>query len=309
MKLQQISRILLITLAIIAVLSIIPYSSMRMYTPFVYMLLHWIALSLSLNLMVGFTGYLCFGQVFFYGMGTTIVALLISKLSIHPILGIIIGSGVAVALIGMAIGWLTLRLRGPYFAIVTVAINAAALTLFSYLFPYGITLSPHLYDPLASYYSMIIIIIFVAFITHFIQISKLGLALKAINDDEDVALTFGVNISRYKILTFIFSATFTGLVGGTDIWRSTYTIATTAFAMNKSISMISMTMFGGAGTLTGPILGACILYIIEYYLWASLPLVHLMIYGLLIIFITLFMPQGLVGLLREKIPKLRKILI
>jgi branched-chain amino acid transport system permease protein len=259
--------------------------------------------------MVGFTGYLCFGQVFFYGMGVTIAALLISKLNIHPILGIIIGGGVMVALVGMGVGWLTLRVRGPYFAIVTVAINAAALTLFSYLFPYGITLSPRLYDPLASYYSIILIMISVAIVTYFMQILKVGLALRAINEDEDVALTFGVNTSRYKISAFMLSAAFTGIVGGTDIWRSTYTVATTAFAINKSISMICMTMFGGAGTLTGPIMGASILYTIEHYLWTSFPLVHLMIYGLLVIFVTVFMPRGVVGLLREKIPRLRKILV
>ena len=105
------------------------------------------------------------------------------------------------------------------------------------------------------------------------------------------------------------SALIAGMAGAIHAWRTMYIEAVSEFELHKSVVGLAMCMFGEAGTVMGPILGATILYTIEDYLWAQLPFAHMIIIGLIIIVVVLFIPQGLLGWLREKVPKLKEILI
>jgi len=301
-------RFTLWTIPFLIFFSIIPFTPLKVYMHFMYLIAMWIALCEGLNIMVGFTGYMSLGQVAFYGLGVFITSILISFYNLNPYLAMV-AAVLLTTLFSGALGWLTLRLRGPYFALTTLALSVALQIIFQYLFPFGITLPPGLYEPLVCHYGIMVIAFVSILLAYAVKNSKIGIAASAIKEDEDAAETLGVNVAKYKVIVFMISATLTAMVGGLDVYRTTYTIAIAAFYQPKNVSMIAMTMFGGAGTIIGPIVGAVILYTIEHIIWANFPLIHLTIYGLIIIAVVLILPEGIIGLLRKKLPSLSKFIV
>jgi len=290
----------------IILLAIIPYTEMNSLVPIIYEAFMWIALVQSFNIISGYTGYVSFGHVAFYGTAATVTAILVGA-GIPIFLSIPVG-GIGAMLLAAGIGFPTLKLRGAYFAIAMLSISEAMAVLILYLYPYGITLPPGLYDPTTTYYLMFALAITAFIVTYSIARSKFGLALMSIREDEDAAAATGVNVFRFKIIAFMIAALLAGLAGGIAVWRATYTEAAGAFGVEKTIEMIAMCMFGGAGTVTGPVFGAIVLYALEYILWSRLPFLHLIIFGVIIVATVLFIPKGVIGVIREKFPKLRKIL-
>lgn len=295
-----------IPIIFVALLSIVPFTQMGSLVPTLYELFMWIVLVQSFNIISGYTGYVSFGHVAFYGTAATIVAAMVG-FGIPIFLSIPIG-GIGAVLLSVVIGYPTLKLRGAYFAIAMLGISEAMAVLVLYLYPYGITLPPGLYDPLMTYYLMFALAIVATVVTYLIDKSKFGLALISIREDEDAAAATGVNVFKFKIMAFMISALLAGLAGGIAVWRATYTEAAGAYGVEKTIEMIAMCMFGGAGTVTGPIFGATVLYALEYILWVRLPFLHLIIFGVLIVATVLFIPKGVIGVIRKRFPKLRKVL-
>jgi branched-chain amino acid transport system permease protein len=295
-----------ILIVITLLLALIPFMVTGSIVPIIYEIFMWIALAQSFNIISGYTGYVSFGHIAFYGTTATITAILVG-LGIPILLSIPIG-GIGAVLLAAGIGYPTLKLHGAYFAIAMLSISEAMAVIVLYLYPYGITLPPGLYDPLTTYYLMFALAISAIIVTYFISKSKFGLALISIRENEDAAAATGVNVFKYKMIAFMISALIAGLAGGIAVWRATYTEAAGAYGVEKTIEMIAMSMFGGAGTVTGPVFGATVLYALEYILWVRLPFLHLIIFGILIAATVLFIPKGVIGVIRNKFPKTRKIL-
>ncbi|RLE51211.1 MAG: hypothetical protein DRJ21_00615 [Candidatus Methanomethylicota archaeon] len=310
MKFKTIHYIALIFLVILVMA---PFTPLSARLPFLYLTLFWIVFVGSFNIITGFTGYVPFGQVMFLGAGSYAAVLSIVKLGISPYIAIIIG-GLASMALAFIIGYPTLRLRGAYFSIATIALNEA-LKVIIYNAPeeitggpMGVTLPTELFEPIICYYLMLSLAVITVLITYFIANSKFGMGLMAIREDEDAAAVLGVNAHKLKLMAFMISALIAGMAGSIHAWRTMYIEAVSEFEIHKTVIGLAMLMFGGAGTVTGPILGATILYTIEDYFWAQFPFAHMIIVGLIIIVVVLFVPQGLVGWLRQKMPKMKELL-
>jgi branched-chain amino acid transport system permease protein len=291
-------------MTVLAVLIVLPYTGFVPRLSLLFYLFMFIIGAQSFNIMGGYTGYVCFGHVAFIGAGAYITAVLMARMMISPYLAIV-AAGIGSMVLAVIIGYPCLRLRGAYFAIATLSINEAIKVLILYLPEewvggyYGITLPP-IYTPVECYYSMLGLMLATIIVTYRVVNSKLGFGLVAIREDEDAAEFVGIDTTKCKILAFMLSAFFAGVAGGIDAWFTTYIEPYGAFGIPKTTEMIAMCMFGGAGTIAGPILGSAILFLVGDFLWARLPYLHMIIFSVIILVVVLFMPQGLMGWLKEK---------
>ena len=298
-------------LAIAALFLIVPFVPvLRERMIFFMFLLKWIALAAAFNLIAGYTGYVCFGFPVFYGMGAIMMAWAVGELGLHPVLGFLMAVGSSI-LMALVVGGPSLRLRGAYFAIASLAICLAMKVVVAWLRPYGIFIMP---DPRTflmvrniCYYIVALTALGTVLATYIISRSKLGLAMISIREDEDAAETRGVNTTFYKLVAAILCSIPPALVGASWAWYTTYSYEGD-FEISPVVTTIAMTMLGGSGTVLGPVIGAAILYVVEYFLWASFPYTYLLIFGAIIVITVLFVPKGIVGLIREKVPKARKYL-
>jgi branched-chain amino acid transport system permease protein len=262
----------------------------------------YVTLASSWNIIAGYTGYASFGHAAFFGLGAYTAALLITRMSAHWLLGALVG-GILAAVIAVPFGYILLRLRGPYFAIAMLGLAAAfqviALTWVSLTRGgAGMNLPPSL-NTMQVYYAMGGAMVAVIAVSALIVTSKYGLRLFAIREDEGAAEAMGIDTTTHKVSAFVLSAFFPGLVGGLYAWHLSYIDPASVFRPIISIGMVIMTMFGGIGTVTGPILGAVLLSSISEATWARLPEFHRAVYGALIIGVVLFMPGGIMNLLKR----------
>ena len=258
----------------------------------------WICLAQSFNLFTGLTGYVNFGNVVFYGIGGFGVAIATSLWHMPPLIGVLFG-GVFSALLALAMSFPTLRLRGAYFAIATLGIEQAVLVLFSnwsYVNKVsGMTIPLSDYHPIQAYYTILVIAAATVITLTIIMKARLGKALSAIRQQEETALSIGVNATLYKTIAFVLSGFFAGLGGAAWIWNVTYIDPSTAFPTEYTLIVIAMAMLGGLGTIFGPAIGAAILDYVEVATRTSYPYLHLIIYGLIIMAVVLVIPDGIVG--------------
>jgi branched-chain amino acid transport system permease protein len=147
-----------------------------------------------------------------------------------------------------------------------------------------------------------IIAILAAIITIQIMNRKMGYALMAVREDEDAAKVMGINVTKYKIMAFITSASFAGLIGA-SAWtlKMTYVFPADVFLITYTVEAIVIVMLGGAGTLMGPIVGGLIYGILKYYLSITLPGFQLLILAPLLVVIVIAFPEGVVGALKRRV--------
>lgn len=289
---------LLATVVLILFLAIFPTFASGYGLSLVITLLMYTTMAQSWNLLSGYTGYVSFGHVGFFGAGSYAAAILIAGYGANWIPASFCGAMTAMVL-ALLIGWPALRLRGPYFAIVMLGF-AGVLKNIVILWKdvtqggMGISLPPVL-DTTPVYYFMFASALSVTGLTALITKSKFGLRLISIREDEDAASAMGINVTFYKIVTFLVSAFFCGLVGGAFAWYSSYVEPGSTFDIKVSIELIIMSLLGGAGTVVGPLIGASILVLGGEYLWSQFPLLHQAILGILIVVVVLFLPEGIVG--------------
>jgi len=252
------------------------------------------------------TGQVSVGQAGLFGIGAYTAALLYQKMHLHPILGMVAGAAAAL-LVAIALGYLTLRLRGIYFSITTIAF-AEALSVIWLMTPdytggaMGVS-TPPLFggNRELAYYLILAILAFIVAVVWFIEASRLNFAFTAIRENEDVANVMGINPTRYKVLAFMISAFFTGFAGGFYSHYNTYIIPYEVFGLGISIACLVMPIFGGLYTIAGPIIGTVLIKVIEEYLRVSIAYGHQIAYGLILVLVVLFMPEGLLGLWKGKI--------
>jgi branched-chain amino acid transport system permease protein len=318
-----------IALAIILVLGIWPIPSQNAAvreTSFTILLA--IVMATSLNIIMGYTGYVSFGHVVFYGLGGYMGMYLIASWNV-PLLAAVVAGGAASALLAFLLGRAILRLRGAYFALVTIGVNEAMRTFVANFKPFGastgIELQFSVYKTYGGpaqalwlvYYSVLVISIVSVLFSYWLKNSKFGLGLMSIREDEDAAEIMGVVTPNAKTLAFVFSAILPGMLGVLFFFKNGNVQPGDAFRLNFSIESLVMIMLGGQGTVLGPLLGALGYQRLRGTLLTSdamigtLPLKNfqLVIAGLLMLLIILFIPAGLVGWLRQRFPVLRRVLV
>lgn len=258
----------------------------------------------GLNVIVGFAGYHAFGNSAFFGVGAyaTGVAMTLGA----PVwLAIPIAIATAAGLAGL-IGWPLLRLRGHYFAIATVALNAALIELVINVG--GVTGgSQGLPIPFSSlppsvlyryiYFAMLAFLVIATAIVFWLSRSRLGYALRALKDSEPGAEVMGIDTVRAKILAWMISAAMTGAVGGLWAYWITFIEVSSAFDISISVRGYIMMLLGGMGTVIGPVIGAALFQIVGDLIWGNFSGVHNMLLGALVIVVVLVVPNGILDLL------------
>ncbi len=281
-----------------------------------------IALASSLNILLGYTGYVSFGHVVFFGFGGYVGFYTINALGWSLWLALLAG-GLSAGLLAYLLGVGILRLRGAYFALATIGINEAVRAFINNFRPFGgptgMTLNFSVYKAYGGamhalelvFYIMVALTLLVTLISYWVRTSKFGLGLLAIREDEDAAEVMGVVTPVAKNWAFVLSAIVPGMVGALYFFKNGTIEPGLAFPLHTSIEMIVMIMLGGQGTVLGPIVGAGGYEMLRDYLLVS-PLfknLQLAISGVLLLLIVLFIPRGLVGWLRQRYAKVRRWLI
>jgi branched-chain amino acid transport system permease protein len=270
-----------------------------------------IVLAQSLNLITGYTGYVDFGHVVFYGLGTYVAGIAIGMLGLQlPVpLWVFVGP-LLVTVIAVLAGMPALRLRGAYFAIAMLSFNAAMRLVILNLprdfagGAFGIP-TPEIYDPRAAYYGMVGLLVAITLFTIWLANSRFGVGLKAIRDDEGAAGVMGVRTTRYKLAAFAASAYFAAAAGSVDYWFVAFTSNELVFNNVLTVEMVAGVFLGGAGTVVGPVLGAGILYLVRDFLWVRFPYLYLPMFGVVIAAVVLWVPRGIVGFVEDHVPALR----
>ncbi len=278
-----------------------------------------VTLASNLNLMLGYAGYVNFGNIVMFGLGGYIGVYLVSAWH-WPLLFAMFAGAVAVSIIAYLFGIGILRLRGAYFALATIGVNEAVSVFVTNFEPWGgaggLYLSFNAYAPLGGpgralwivYFLMIAVMGLSLALSYIIRHSKFGLGLLAIGENEDAAATLGVPTRTYKALVYSVSAFLPAVAGALFFFKSGIIEPPEAFDLTTSIEAIVMVMLGGQGTVAGPAIGAFLYEELRGYLLTAQAFSHfqLVIAGLLLLVIVLFAPGGLMGFVHQKLPFTRR---
>lgn len=259
----------------------------------------------SLNLLLGEMGLMSMGQAGFVGIGAYTTAILLTSFNWNFIPATLCGALVAAGF-GLLIGLPTLRLRGPYLAIVTIGFGEIMRTIFLNWTsvtggPLGIKNIPRPrlfgielnYANKGFYYLVILITIFSGLFCLALHKSKYGRAFAAIKQDELAATMIGIETTRYKVMGFVFSAAISALMGGYYAMMQRY-IDSSSFTSDMSIMIVGCVVIGGAGTLRGPVLGALLLVAFPE-VFRGLQDYRFVMYGSLLVIMMIVRPAGLLG--------------
>ncbi len=271
--------------------------------------------------MIGYAGYINFGNIVFFGLGGYICVYLAT--SWHwPLPAAALAGGIAVSVLALAFGAGILRLRGAFFALATIGVNQAVQQFVANFEPWGgatgIYLSLDAYEPLGGpmaalwliYFLLVAVMVASLLLSYAIKTSRFGLGLLAIGQNEDAAGVLGVRTARHKALAYSISAFLPAVAGGLFFFKSGIIEPVGAFDLTLSIEAIVMVMLGGCGTVSGPLVGAFVYEELRGYLLTSptVSQLQLVIAGALLLAMVLFAPGGLVGFLHQRWPRTRAIL-
>ena len=263
----------------------------------------WIALAGSWNLISGLTGYVSFGHVAFFGAGAYAGAILVAGAGWPWPLAALAGGAAAIVL-AVVIGYPCLRLKGPYFAIAMLGLNEVLRALVSYfegLTGGGNGLSlPTLDASVPIYYVMGVLAVAVTAMAWLIVTSRFGLRLMTIREDEVAAEAMGIDTFHHKLAALLLSAIGPGVAGALMARDQGYIEPVSVFPLAITVTMIVMALFGGKGTVFGPVLGAVVLFVAQEIVWASYPYFHPLLFGAIIVAVVLLMPRGVLGLLQQR---------
>jgi branched-chain amino acid transport system permease protein len=265
------------------------------------------AVAMSLDLLMGYTGLVSFGHAAFFGLGAYATAILLERgvTSLWACLGFAV---LVVGLYALVVAYFATARRGIYFALLTLVFAEVVFTFFRYTQTFGgsdgiqgvpaptLLLGVAIDTPLRNYYLVVAFLLGTYVLGRVLVTSHFGRVLVAIRENEDRARFLGYNVQRYKMAVCMISALLTGIGGALYPGRSAFA---TPDLMLWTVSgeLIIMVMIGGLGTLTGPILGGVFFVVLQekvssYVSW------YFIVIGLVLVFIVLFMPKGLLGFRR-----------
>ncbi|MDE2167618.1 MAG: branched-chain amino acid ABC transporter permease [Alphaproteobacteria bacterium] len=259
----------------------------------------------GLNLFMGYTGQISFGHNAFAALGGYGSAILATRLGLSPILSTAMAAGIS-ALVAVGVGYPTLRLRGHYLAMATLALGMMATEIatewksltqglfgISAIPPYGIG-DWQLSSDESYYYAYWVVAAVGIWITHRIYYSRIGTALRAVAGNEEAAQSLGIGVARYKLLAFVISAVFSSVGGSMFAHYVTY-ISPEVFGLYMVILLFSMLYVGGINTTLGPLIGAIVITLLPEIL-RSFQGARELLYGASLLLILLFAPRGIYGL-------------
>jgi branched-chain amino acid transport system permease protein len=294
--------------AALCLLALLPlFQPPTYFLSFIFKVFLYVILAVSWNLIGGFTGYLSFGHVAFFGMGVYVSALLFQHLSISPFIGAV-PAGLFAALAACVIGYPCLRLRGPYFAVITLSFAFIVdLVVKNWAFlggSEGLHLKLLQMDIQVSrsiFYEVFFGLALISgYLLRRIQYSKFGFGLASIREDEDVAQTLCIPTVNLKVAAFVLSAFFPGVAGGIYAYYLSYIHPDIVFDINISILIVLMALFGGGKSWQGPIIGAVSLALVNEILSIFVrPEFARIIYGSMFVAVIIFMPDGVVPFLQK----------
>lgn len=276
----------------------------------------YVILTLSLNLIVGYTGLPALGHAAFSCIGAYTSSLLVLNMGLSPWIGLMIGACIA-ALSGAIIGYPAVRLKGDYLALATfglgvivysIAKNWVSLTRGPMGLPGipGFSVFGFQLSEIWSYLLLVLVFVTVTiFVINRIVDSPFGRILRSIREDEIASEALGKDTTRHKLLVFIIGAFFAGIAGSLYAHYITF-IDPSSFTVMESITILLMVIFGGMGSISGSVAGAVILVIFpELLRFLGMPSaiaapMRQMIYGLILIVLMLKRPQGIMGVYRFK---------
>jgi len=265
-----------------------------------FTLFGWIALAQSWTILSGMAGYISLGHAVFAGIGGYVLVL---TWGLVPLPVSILLSAAGAGLFALIVGSPVMRVRGPYFVILTfglaefakyVVINIeSALGKFSRLLLGG----PGLHD---LYWVMVALALIGTIGVVVIRQLRLGTGLIAIREDEVAAETMGVPTARFKLYAFALAAILPGIVGALLILRTGYFEPLQAFDPVISFTVVTMAIIGGSDDARGPVFGAIFLVALSEMLWANFPQIYMIILGALLIGFVVLAPNGITGLLDRR---------
>lgn len=297
MKARKIGLIL----AALAVLAGVPWYGSDVLTEFGINALLLAVLAQGWNIIGGYTGYASFGNSVFYGLGGYGVAIAMVQWQLPFAAGM--GFGVVLAVVfAVLLGIPVLRLKGHYFAIATLALSQVMTAIVSNVGiagqNIGLVLPPLNNDPL--FYELSLGLLTIATLAIWgLTRSRFGFGLIAIRENEEGAAVMGVNTTLYKVMAFALSGILSALAGGIHAYWITFLDPASAFDISLNVKMIIMAVFGGPGTVLGPIVGALTLSMISEFLSSEVTSIAGLFFGLVIVVAVVLMPRGLADMFRR----------
>lgn len=278
------------------------------YQHLVIIALMWVVIGSSWNLLAGYTGQVSFGHAMFFGTGAYTAGILVMKLGISAWWGMLSG-GIVSMLIALFVGWVCFRLRGPYFALATlaggeifrlVATNWEGLTEGMV----GILIIQTFRSKLPYYYIALGLAFACIYVIHLVMKSKWGYYFVSIREDQDAAESLGINITLYKNISLLISSFFTGMAGAFYMNYMAFIDPEVVYSLHYiSIMAILVGIVGGVATIWGPAVGAFVMVGVQETFrsaffgmapkWISQA--HALVFGLLVIFVIMFLANGIVG--------------
>jgi branched-chain amino acid transport system permease protein len=296
-----------LVLILIFLATLPPYGGVY-YIRLLTTILMYVILSVSWVMFSGSTGYMSLAPAAFIGVGIYTTGFLQNILPFPVIIPI---GGLISFLLALLVGLITLRLRGIYFTIFTfglvVFMSEVVAALESDLFGRVGQHINQLPDE-TIFYAMLVTAVATLLAIYFIRRSRLGLAMLTIGGNEEAAAHMGVNTTRVKVLTFAISAFFMGLAGVIMAPIKVYIDPRIAFSLNYSFMPILMAVFGGMGQFYGPVVGAIIFAYLEKTLRGQFPQYFMLGFGIILVVVILFMPNGIAGLVSKLQDKLGRVI-
>ena len=270
-------------------------------------------LTTSWNLVGGFAGVLPLGHAAFVGIGAYTSTILSLQFGISPWLGMLVG-GILAAIVGVLIGLPTFKMRGAYFALATIAFGEGIRVMvenIDYLGPFklngprGFQIPPtniglvnYMFTNKEPYYYIILVMLVgVLALTYFISRSKLGYYLNAGGEEPEAAMALGVNVARAKLIAMAMSTFLTALAGTFYAQFTLYIHPKSVISLDLSFEIAFIALIGGRGSIAGPVLGALLLRPVSdfsrIYFGATLPGLHLIIFGTVLVLVMIYQPRGL----------------
>ncbi|MGH7716217.1 MAG: branched-chain amino acid ABC transporter permease [Vulcanimicrobiaceae bacterium] len=292
------------TLAVVLLASaFVPLSGNGYILSLFYIAMLFTGLAYGWNIISGYAGYLSFGQITFFGLGAYAVAIGTTRFHAEWWICALIG-GAFCAVLAVPMGYLMLRLQGPFFALGMLGL-AQSLRIVTDTIPItggaeGIYLPPGA-NAVVVYYWTLAIVILAILLTAWVDRSAFGLRLRALREDERAAGTLGVDTTSSKVQAFVLSAIIPALLGGGYAWYLTYVEPSSIYSTEIELQTVAMAILGGMGTLWGPLVGGLLMSQVSETLSTRFPQTHLMIFGALIVVLLIALPRGIVPAVAERL--------
>ena len=277
-----------------------------------YVVVQYIVLGTAWNILGGYTGYVNFGITAFFAIGAYSTVVLHKLVPALPLPVMIAVAGVTAGIVGLGTGYLTLRLRGVFFSIATLALAVVVQTLITNWDFVGGARGAYVLRPRSApliggeymqYLCLIMLglAVLVLVTARTIERSSLGYGFAAIRDDEGAAEASGVPTLKLKLIATTLSGGFMGMAGAPLPYYVTYLDPASGFSLNYAVNAIAMPLIGGTGSWLGPVVGAILVGGLQEYLRVTISsAVNVLVAGLLMVFFVIAAPQGIVGLFQRK---------